>query len=697
MRRDNRSLFLAVLTVLIAALMAPHTPLRAAEELPQFAVPGHEAAMKSLNDLHALNHAEARSSCTLWDTWLPYATLWSGNAPRDFYRNVFLKRRIGTDGYVSMQQHRGMGHSEGWPFPGWQQSGGIGFHFSNANEAWAVGYFKLKALTNTDGWEITGARVEGFDPIAGLKLKATADTIILTTPAFRCESHVAPFARLEWAARGLPTTSQPTIAWMKDTEKSWSPERHVTFPSARDAEGMHYSNISMSQHPGYSGVVTRYRVTITHAAGSSIDLKSIITAIDTRHPLTNSNFIRGCTDFFNWTHDVAFLRASIGRMRTALTFALNEFSVREGRHVRVPWAGHDGRSGLVLAANGTKTLRKGTGVGNNYWDLIPFGGHDASATIYLYDSLRGIAELERDIASHPEWQIPSEKESLDPDDIDHLADEVRTDFRTRFWNAAAGRFVGWIDLDGKPYDYGFTVLNLEAVHHGLASSEQALSILSWLDGKRDIAGDTSRGDDIYHWRFAARATTKRNIESYVWAWSSPERITWGNQVQDGGSVLGFGYYDMMARLKTNGPDDAWKRLSTILGWFGEVQKEGGYRAYYAKPGRGTLQGGGPPGGLGMDKEFMESVLVPQVMLYGFLGFTPTADGFDVKPNLPRDWPSLTVTGIHIHDHIINITADSDGHVQIKTVTPGKVGLHIGKGPQAIALISTTAGTITEMH
>ena len=73
--------------------------------------------MQALNELHALHHAHAFTSCTLWDTWLPMATLWTGKEPRDKYRDVFLKRRIDEEGYVSMQQHRGLGHSEGWPFP----------------------------------------------------------------------------------------------------------------------------------------------------------------------------------------------------------------------------------------------------------------------------------------------------------------------------------------------------------------------------------------------------------------------------------------------------------------------------------------------------------------------------------------------------------------------------------------------------
>jgi len=110
----------------------------------------------------------------------------------------------------------------------------------------------------------------------------------------------------------------------------------------------------------------------------------------------------------------------------------------------------------------------------------------------------------------------------------------------------------------------------------------------------------------------------------------------------------------MARLATRGPDDAWKRLRAILAWFDDVQSEGGYRAYYQQPSRGTMQGNNIPGGLGLDAEFVESVLVPQVMLYGFLGLEPTPTGFTIDPRLPKDWPGLTITGIHLHDTILDV-------------------------------------------
>ena len=635
----------------------------AAEPL-RFEVPGHEEPIASLNELFALHQPHAFSNCTLWDAWLPHATLWTGPEPCRRYRRSFLSRRISDEGYVSMQQHRGMAHSEGWPFPAWQQSTGRGFHFSTEGDVWAIQNFKLQPLTSTDGWEIAGARVLGIDPARGLQLEATADTVTLTTPPFSCGTIVAPFATLEWAADGLGEASAPRIEWKLDGETTWPAGRFVSFPALTSEEGMRYADVPLHKHPGYAGLLTQYRLTFDHAAGSSIDLKSIITAIDTRHPITGPLFVRGSSELFMWTADLDFLRENIARMRRAIDYTLAEFAVEQQKHVVVSWVGHDGRSGLVPDGQGDTRQRVGLGVGNNYWDLLPFGGHDALATIYTADALRRMVAIEHAIEAHPEWEIPALAGRADA--LAALASEIRDDFQRRFWDASKGRFVGWIDVEGASYDYGFTFVNLEAIAYGMASESQAAEILAWIDGDRIIDGDTSTGSDIYHWRFGPRATTKRNIETYTWPWHRPQDISWGNQVQDGGAVLGFSYHDLMARLATRGPDDAWARLNEILAWFREVQDEGGYRSYYATPGRGTLQGGGPPGGLGLDREFMESVLVPQVMLDGFLGFEPIADGYTLKPQLPSDWPSLTVRDIHLHGQLLTITAHADGRVDVQT-------------------------------
>lgn len=185
------------------------------------------------------------------------------------------------------------------------------------------------------------------------------------------------------------------------------------------------------------------------------------------------------------------------------------------------------------------------------------------------------------------------------------------------------------------------------------------------EGRSGVRWTGTGERQIYHWRFGPRATTRRNLDYYFWGWSSPESIPWGYQVQDGGAVLGFSYHDLICRLAVDGPDDAWQRLQEILAWFAETQAEGGYRAYYEKdPARGTIQGGNVAGGLGLDKEFFESLLVPQVMLYGFLGFAPTPEGFRLRPRLPRDWPALTITRVHLHEVVIDLTARADGTVRV---------------------------------
>ena len=134
-------------------------------------------------------------------------------------------------------------------------------------------------------------------------------------------------------------------------------------------------------------------------------------------------------------------------------------------------------------------------------------------------------------------------------------------------------------------------------------------------------------------------------------------------------MFGFTFYDLMARLEVNGPDDAWSRLQEIIGWFQDVQQAGGYWEYYKNaPGGATLQGGGTAGGLGVDHEFFESVLAPQIMLQGFLGFMPTVDGFVVNPRLPASWPELTIDRIHYRQTVLQIKA-TPNEIRI-TADPG---------------------------
>ena len=653
------------------------------EDFPRFVVPGHEKAMQSMRELFWLHYQPAGPLIPLWDEWMPMSTLWPAHgsdadleAMRGRWASALAGRIINAEGYVHTQQHDGLAHAEGWPFPLWTQAGGVGWHFRGTGVA---GYDAT--LVTPEGWQVTGGKAGEINE-KGWVIELTEPKAIVQCPAFEMSARNGPWLRLNWWAEGLERANC-YVEWTTREKREFGLDRRFYFSPAIAGGNEHAflpmgggagkmdliraetrTMIPVFRLPEWTGTITGLRLGFDNPGPARIVIKSFHTACDTRHPINNLNFIRGVHDYFAWSRDLTFLRGQIGRLRTAMRFTMREFDTRHRNCIYTTWPGHEGRSGVRRSTDGRKEIIRGEGIGGNYWDLLPFGGEDSLATIYYYDTLLDLADLEEQIAASPEWGVAA-TDAFDPAELRRHAQAVKDYGTKRFWNQATGRF-GTVDLDGVLHDYGWTFLNNEAVYYDFATAAQARSIRDWISGRRIVEGDTSNGADIYHWRFGPRATTRRNLDYYFWAWSNPESIPWGYQVQDGGAVLGFSYHDLMCRLKVDGPDDTWKRLQEILAWFDETQAEGGYRAYYGKdPAGGTMQGGNVPGGLGLDREFFESILVPQVMLYGFLGFRPTPSGFKIHPRLPQDWPEVTITRLHLHDVVMDLTARADGTIVVR--------------------------------
>jgi hypothetical protein len=515
--------------------------------------------------------------------------------------------------------------------------------------------------TKAEGWTLVGAEDRGIGE-AGWQLALSSTRASATVALGVIDPRVSPFMQLRWSAKNLGA-AQPSLDWETEEQPGFSAARRIPIPLPPGAEGtVAIEMLPLYRHPLWQGKITRLRLNFDNvASGAEVVVQALFSQYDTRHNINNFDYIRGAIDVFLWTGDLEFMRAELPRLRRALRFAQTEFRTRENNCVLTTWVGHEGTSGLTRKADGTKTILHGTGIGNNYWDLLPFGHKDSYATIRYYDTLVRMAALERDIARHPEWKFSNETERFDPADLEAHADAVKAEGNRIFWSEETGRFVAGPDANGERHDYGFTFLNTDAIHYGFATDAHARAILDWLDGKRIVAGDTSTGSDIYRFRFGPRSTTRRNVEYYFWGWSRPETIPFGGQVQDGGAVLGWSFMDLSARLKVAGPDVAWARLREITTWFDDVQAGGGYRAYYKKQGA-ALQGDGAAGGLGLDREFFESLLVPQIMLRGFLGFAPTVDGCVIDPKLPKDFPSLTIDRIRVKGLVLAVTASADAIV-----------------------------------
>jgi hypothetical protein len=127
-----------------------------------------------------------------------------------------------------------------------------------------------------------------------------------------------------------------------------------------------------------------------------------------------------------------------------------------------------------------------------------------------------------------------------------------------------------------------------------------------------------------------------------------------------------------------------------------VEAAGGYRKYYNGSREGSLQGGGTAGGLGLDQEFFESAMVPQVMLNGFLGFAPRADGFKLDPRLPTSWPELVVDHIRFQNLVLRVRAARDAiEIHKEGVAPGPLFLRLPEGGWKAVLLREDSSPLRE--
>lgn len=545
---------------------------------------------------------------------------------------------------------------QGWPFPS-----------TDSPNNPAVNTYRFTA--NTLGWT-TNMSTHG---IAGDEwvIQTPGSDPFLISPIQNTPADQMPFLYVEMSNTNANTSGK--IYFITNSDPVWDEAKSVAFTVDNSGKRRGYQ-INMQKNPKWAGTITRYRVDPVEAgqAGGQVAISVAKGEYDTRHVQTNTAFVLGSAELFLWNpSDVAFLQGNIGRMRQALHYLKAEFDPDDNHYLTVRWSGHEGTSGIdPNKPPGEQRYVHGRGIGSNYWDILPIGYKDFYDTIYYYEALQKMAQLEALIEANPGWAIPSNPFGESSSVLQARAElvyEAVVEGLT-FWNSDTGRYVLNVDINGNRHDYGYTFVNLEALAQGLADAGRAASIFSWLDGGRTVAGDTSTGADIYAHQFAARASTKRNTEWYNMIWTRPEDYPFGDQVQDGGAIMYVNYYDVMARLKYKSADDAWARFADMLDLHQQAREEGGYRSYYSIRGIHMQGDGGPPGGIGIDAEFTESALAPLAFLYGFLGIHTQTDGLVVAPRIPSSlgWIGVdnvfydgAAVSVHASTTATTVTIDSD--------------------------------------
>ncbi|MEQ4205581.1 discoidin domain-containing protein [Actinopolymorpha sp. B9G3] len=322
--------------------------------------------------------------------------------------------------------------------------------------------------------------------------------------------------------------------------------------------------------------------------------------------------------------------------------------------------GHGAKSGILVIDNDEND---GTPAGepSNYWDNLKMGYKEPYTNLYFYAATQAMSDLYRLRGNDAE-----------ADRLAELAAVVRREYRQTFWSEEKGRFVSTVDIDGTVWDFGLTFLNLEAIAYGLASQRQAERILSWLDGDRTISGERSTGADIYHFTFAPRANTVP-IESagkpYWWndvggAISLDAAAAWDEHLENGGAIFYTSFYDILARHRTRGVDDAFARMLAIADEYAVDEIERRPRNSYGADWR-----------LGTTGPFPESGLVPASMIYTVFGADASAAGLRLAPKLPRQMSRATVEDFTFRGRSYDITVDRNG-VRLDTSEPGRSTLSL---------------------
>ncbi len=214
-------------------------------DFPQFVVPGHEKEMASLRLLYWTSYRSARKPiyAALWDVWMATPTLAaavsqkkSETSVKETWSKLLSDRYIGTDGYVSTQQHFSHAHDLGWPFPLWPQiavpalANGFtaGWHFNDELPAMMNNWAGSLRGSNMAGegaikaWTTTQLDSEGL--VDSLwKLKSTGESCAITSPEnISIDSFCAPFLQIRFSRSPKASDDRMCyVEWMREGDSNF--------------------------------------------------------------------------------------------------------------------------------------------------------------------------------------------------------------------------------------------------------------------------------------------------------------------------------------------------------------------------------------------------------------------------------------------------------------------------------------------
>lgn len=317
----------------------------------------------------------------------------------------------------------------------------------------------------------------------------------------------------------------------------------------------------------------------------------------------------------------------------------------------------NGSEGLIIIDNGHNTGELGSG-SSNYWDNLCFGYKDAYEGALFLGALESMSDI---------YQMLGDAQKAE--EMRTLLNTARLKYNETFWSEEKGRYISTVSQSGKEYDFGLTFLNTEALYYGAGDSNKAESIISWLDGEREIEGDTMTGLAVLDtWNIAPVSNTvaieslkEMNEEGtrYESWWHAPSGINvftnskFGLHCENGGAIFYTAYFEQMSRILYGSKQSALQRMITICEEYAEDKLL-----------RDPINSFGNAWILGVIGEFPESGMVPVVYLKGFMGVNAQPDGLCISPALPEEYENMGANGVYFAGKTLSINIVQGKEIEI---------------------------------
>ncbi len=633
----------------------------------------------------------------VWKEWESMiGSFWDASPANlgDYYAtNRWIRDWLALD-YMSVQDRQGYiststgittdDWGQGWSFPSYQHSrgGSYGEEFASDTAGWTgEGDTIVSFATGGADGDPQSSGEEGY---LKAETSVSSDEIVILSPEIfegaGMNAFYSPFLHFSWSFDILEGSAEDIddlyVYFQTADDRTWTDDKCVrysqyatvvnSFAVSENTPQGTFLNMFLNTEWGRDSVnenkITRLKFVLKTKEDTKIRAAVYFNFIradfDDRMSDNCGQYISAAKHYLSYTQDAEFLEQILPTARRAMQFYLTCLDGEENGIIS---------NAYLVGHFNSGTAGVGVGIGDGFWDAISFPNTNLYSNLSYHQALVGMLYLEE----------MAEAYGIETEEVSVLGKDMKTEvvyrettetlrqklelceqtMRETFWDDELGRFfAGYYDTEdgsgvtAQKMDYGFLMFNLQMIADGIATDEQAEQIMSWVAGERTIAGDDSTAEDIYKYLFAPRFTTKHNATDSTWAVG--QASYWEVGVRDGGAVMQTSYYDLVARSRVRGADDAFARLQGIQDFYYAVRAAGGtgqdfYRVYFNELGIG-MQGnydadgdgvadGDSEGPVGIDCEFLEAALLFVSVPDAFFGIEPLSDGtLCVSPNMPSD-------------------------------------------------------------